>query len=48
VGRLFTAQPPVSKRIERLEALSEKPRPRSAVSDSPADNATLQNASVMG
>ncbi len=47
VGRLFTAQPPVSKRIERLDALSETARPGAAGSGFPPDNTTLRNASAM-
>jgi heat shock protein HtpX len=45
VGRLFSAQLPVSKRIERLEALSEKPG--AAGSGFPPASATLRNASAM-
>jgi heat shock protein HtpX len=47
VGRLFSGQLPVSKRIERLEALSDKPRPGTAGSGFPPDHATLRNASAM-
>ena len=47
VGRLFTWQPPVSRRIERLKALSGQAHPREEGSGFPSADATLQNASSM-
>lgn len=47
VGRLFTWQPPVSKRIERLKAFSGQAHPREGESDFASDRATLQSASAV-
>jgi heat shock protein HtpX len=47
VGRLFTRQPPISKRIERLESFSGEAHAREVVSDFPSGGATMQNASAM-
>jgi heat shock protein HtpX len=47
VGRLFTWQPPVSRRIERLKSLSGQTRPREEETGFPSDGATLQNAGAM-